>query len=42
MKAVVLVAGDGRGCGPLTETTPKPLVPLMDRASLDHVLDHDD
>ena len=25
---------------PLTETTPKPLLPLMDRPSLDHVLDH--
>ena len=25
---------------PLTETVPKPLLPLMDRRSLDHVLDH--
>ena len=25
---------------PLTETTPKPLLPLMDRPSLAHVLDH--
>lgn len=40
MKAVVLVGGEGTRLRPLTETTPKPLVPLMDRASLDHVLDH--
>lgn len=25
---------------PLTETTPKPLIPLVDRPGLDHVLDH--
>src|SRR5262245_66072525 len=25
---------------PLTETTPKPLLPLVDRPILDHVLDH--
>lgn len=40
MKAVVLVGGEGTRLRPLTETVPKPLVPLMDRASLDHVLDH--
>jgi mannose-1-phosphate guanylyltransferase len=40
MKAVVLVGGEGTRLRPLTETLPKPLVPLMDRASLDHVLDH--
>ncbi|MBI3647890.1 MAG: NDP-sugar synthase [Actinobacteria bacterium] len=40
MKAVVLVGGEGTRLRPLTETTPKPLVPLMDRASLDFVLDH--
>ena len=40
MKAVVLVGGEGTRLRPLTETMPKPLVPLMDRASLDHVLDH--
>ena len=40
MKAVVLVGGEGTRLRPLTETTPKPLVPLMDRPSLDHVLDH--
>ena len=40
MKAVVLVGGEGTRLRPLTETTPKPLLPLMDRRSLDHVLDH--
>jgi mannose-1-phosphate guanylyltransferase len=40
MRAVVLVGGEGTRLRPLTETMPKPLVPLMDRASLDHVLDH--
>jgi mannose-1-phosphate guanylyltransferase len=40
MKAVVLVGGEGTRLRPLTETTPKPLIPLMDRPSLDHVLDH--
>jgi len=40
MNAVVLVGGEGTRLRPLTETMPKPLVPLMDRPSLDHVLDH--
>jgi len=40
MKAVVLVGGEGTRLRPLTETMPKPLVPLMERPSLDHVLDH--
>ncbi|HVD70830.1 MAG TPA: NDP-sugar synthase [Actinomycetota bacterium] len=40
MKAVVLVGGEGTRLRPLTETIPKPLLPLMDRRSLDHVLDH--
>ncbi len=40
MKAVVLVGGEGTRLRPITETIPKPLVPLMNRASLDHVLDH--
>ncbi len=40
MKAVVLVGGEGTRLRPLTETVPKPLLPLMDRPSLDHVLDH--
>jgi NDP-sugar pyrophosphorylase family protein len=40
MKAVVLVGGEGTRLRPLTETMPKPLLPLFDRRSLDHVLDH--
>jgi mannose-1-phosphate guanylyltransferase len=40
MKAVVLVGGEGTRLRPLTETMPKPLLPLLDRRSLDHVLDH--
>jgi mannose-1-phosphate guanylyltransferase len=40
MRAIVLVGGEGTRLRPITETIPKPLVPLMDRASLDHVLDH--
>ena len=40
MKAVVLVGGEGTRMRPLTETTPKPLLPLVDRPILDHVLDH--
>jgi mannose-1-phosphate guanylyltransferase len=39
MKAVVLVGGEGTRMRPLTETTPKPLIPLVDRPGLDHVLD---
>jgi NDP-sugar pyrophosphorylase family protein len=40
MRAVVLVGGEGTRLRPITETIPKPLLPLMDRPSLDHVLDH--
>ena len=40
MKAVVLVGGEGTRMRPLTETTPKPLLPLMDRPFLHQVLDH--
>ena len=40
MKAVVLVGGEGTRLRPLTETMPKPLMPLMDRPFLHHVLDH--
>jgi mannose-1-phosphate guanylyltransferase len=36
----VLVGGEGTRLRPITETMPKPLLPLMDRPSLDHVLDH--
>jgi NDP-sugar pyrophosphorylase family protein len=40
MKAVVLVGGEGTRLRPLTATVPKPLLPLVDRPILDHVLDH--
>jgi len=40
MKAVVLVGGEGTRLRPLTETLPKPLIPLVDRALLHHMLDH--
>jgi len=40
VKAVVLVGGEGTRLRPLTETIPKPLIPLMDRCFLDVVLDH--
>lgn len=40
MRAVVLVGGEGTRLRPLTETVPKPLLPLVDRTILDHVLDH--
>jgi len=40
MKAVVLVGGEGTRLRPLTETIPKPLIPLVDRPFLGHVLDH--
>jgi mannose-1-phosphate guanylyltransferase len=37
--AVVLVGGEGTRLRPLTETIPKPLIPLVDRPFLSHVLD---
>jgi mannose-1-phosphate guanylyltransferase len=40
MRAVVLVGGEGTRLRPLTETVPKPLLPLVDRPILDHLLDH--
>jgi mannose-1-phosphate guanylyltransferase len=40
MKGVVLVGGEGTRLRPLTETVPKPLLSLVDRPILDHVLDH--
>src|SRR5919201_5902881 len=39
MKAVVLVGGEGTRLRPLTETIPKPLVPLVDRPFLAQLLD---
>ncbi len=37
-KAVVLVGGEGTRLRPLTETIPKPLIPLVDRPFLSHVV----
>jgi mannose-1-phosphate guanylyltransferase len=39
-KAVVLVGGEGTRLRPLTETIPKPLIPLVDRPFLAHVISH--
>jgi mannose-1-phosphate guanylyltransferase len=40
VKAVILVGGEGTRLRPLTETVPKPLLPLMNRPFLDHQLEH--
>ena len=40
MKAVVLVGGEGTRLRPLTETIPKPLLPIVNRPFLHRVLDH--
>jgi NDP-sugar pyrophosphorylase family protein len=40
VKAIVLVGGEGTRLRPLTETIPKPLLPMMNRPFLSEVLDH--
>jgi mannose-1-phosphate guanylyltransferase len=39
MKAVILAAGEGMRLRPLTETMPKPMVPLIDRPLLELLID---
>lgn len=39
MKAVVLAAGRGTRLGPLTESLPKPMLPVGGRPVVDHLLD---
>src|SRR5512134_3143952 len=39
MKAVILAGGEGTRLRPLTLTTPKPVVPVVDRPFLRHQLD---
>ena len=38
--AVVLVGGQGTRLRPLTDTRPKPMVPLVDRPFVEHQIDH--
>jgi mannose-1-phosphate guanylyltransferase len=40
MQAVILVGGEGRRLRPLTDTRPKPMMPLVDRPMVAHQLDH--
>jgi mannose-1-phosphate guanylyltransferase len=40
MQAVVLVGGEGTRLRPLTDTRPKPMMPLVDRPFVAHQLDH--
>jgi mannose-1-phosphate guanylyltransferase len=39
-QAVILVGGEGRRLRPLTDTRPKPMMPLVDRPFVAHQLDH--
>jgi mannose-1-phosphate guanylyltransferase len=40
LEAVILVGGQGTRLRPLTETRPKPMMPLFDRPMVAHQLDH--
>ena len=39
IQAVILVGGEGRRLRPLTDTRPKPMMPLVDRPFVAHQLD---
>ncbi|HMM48154.1 MAG TPA: NDP-sugar synthase [Miltoncostaeaceae bacterium] len=39
MRAIILVGGEGRRLRPLTDTRPKPMMPLVDRPFVAHQLD---
>ncbi len=39
MQAVILVGGEGTRLRPLTSTVPKPIVPLVDRPFIAHMLE---
>jgi glucose-1-phosphate thymidylyltransferase len=39
MKAIILAAGEGRRLEPLTETRPKPMLPVANRPLLEHVVE---
>jgi mannose-1-phosphate guanylyltransferase len=40
MQAVILVGGEGTRLRPLTETIPKPMIPVLNRPFLEHALQH--
>lgn len=40
MQAVILVGGEGTRLRPLTETIPKPMMPVLNRPFLEHALQH--
>ncbi len=40
MKAVILVGGEGTRLRPLTCNTPKPMVPILNRPFLEHMIDY--